>query len=177
MSILKLLGLVGKDAPEDSNSDTDTVRKIVGELEALGKAEARYVASFAYVLSRVAYADQHVSEDEIFMMEHLLEELGGLTEAQAVLAVEIAKNQARLFGGTENFLVTRQFRELSSREQREQMLHCLFAVAAADDSISSAEEAQVRQIASELGFSDEEFVAVRSTYNDKRDVVKMMRRS
>ncbi len=177
MSILKLLGLAREEVPADTNNDTDTVRKIVGQLEALGQNEARYVATFAYVLSRVAYADQEISEDETFMMEHLVEELGGLTEAQAVLAVEIAKNQARLFAGTENFLVTRQFRELSSREQREQMLHCLFAVAAADDSISSAEETQVRQIASELGFSDREFVTVRSAYNDKREVVKMMRRT
>jgi hypothetical protein len=49
-------------------------------------------------------------------------------------------------------------------------------VAAADESISSAEEAQVRQTASELGFSDREYVSVRSAYNDKREVVKMLRR-
>jgi uncharacterized tellurite resistance protein B-like protein len=55
------------------------------------------------------------------------------------------------------------------------MLHCLFAVAAADDSISGDEEEQVRRIAKELGFSDREFVDVRSAYNDKREVVKMMR--
>ncbi len=49
------------------------------------------------------------------------------------------------------------------------------AVAAADDSISGIEEEQVRQISKELGFGDREYVHVRSAYNDKREVVKMMR--
>jgi uncharacterized tellurite resistance protein B-like protein len=174
MSIWKRLGFVQQDNP-DGNGETATVRKIVGELEALPGDEARYVAAFAYVLSRVAYADLDISDDETVMMEHLVQEYGGLSEAQAVLVVEIAKSQAEMFGGTENFLVTREFKGLATREQREQMLHCLFAVAAADDSISGVEEEQVRRIAKELGFTDREYVDVRSAYNDKREVVKMMR--
>lgn len=174
MSILKWLG-IGQRDESDPAGETDTVRKIVGELESLPNDEARYVAAFAYVLSRVAYADLEITDDETVMMEHLVQEYGGLNSAQAVLVVKIAKGQAELFGGTENYLVTREFKSLATREQREQMLHCLFAVAAADDSITGVEEEQVRRIAKELGFSDREFVNVRSAYNDKREVVKMMR--
>ena len=95
-----------------------------------------------------------------------------VTEAQAVLVVEIAKSQNRLFGGTENFLVTREFAEISTPDQRQELLDCLFAVSAADDSISIVEEEQVRQIATELGFSHAEYIAARSAYSDKRDVLK-----
>ena len=78
-------------------------------------------------------------------------QLGHLPEDQAILVVQIAKSQNQLFGGTENFLVTREFRDMASREQRLELLDCLFAVSAADDSISTVEENQIRQISSELG--------------------------
>jgi hypothetical protein len=50
-------------------------------------------------------------------------------------------------------------------------------VALADDSISGAEERQIRQIASELGLGDADYVSVRRAYNDKREVVKLMRQA
>jgi tellurite resistance protein len=89
-----------------------------------------------------------------------------------VLAVQIAKAQHRLAGGTESFLVTREFKEVATREQCRELLDCLFAVSAADDSISAPEEAQIRQIASELGFSLGEMVEIRSAWSHKRDVLK-----
>ena len=89
-----------------------------------------------------------------------------------MLVVEIAKHQNRLFGGTEDFLVTREFREVASDVQRRHLLDCLFAVAAADNEISAEEEAQIWQIASELGFEHEEYVAVRMAYSDKRTVLR-----
>ena len=48
--------------------------------------------------------------------------------------------------------MTREFREIATAEQRLELLDCLFAVAAADGSISSVEESQAGQIAKELGF-------------------------
>jgi uncharacterized tellurite resistance protein B-like protein len=98
--------------------------------------------------------------------------MGNLPEAQATLVVEIAKSQNRLFGGTENFLVTREFREIASDQERRDLLHCLFAVSAADDSISGEEDAQIWQIASELGFSHPEFIEIRLAYSNKRAVLR-----
>lgn len=177
MSLLKqLLGLGrSQEAAAGAGSETaatQTVRKIVRELAALPAERARHVAAFAYVLSRVAHADLEVSEEETRAMERIVREVGHLPEEQAVLVVEIAKTQNRLFGATENYLVTREFKEIAGPEERRKLLDCLFAVSAADDSISSAEEAQVRQIASELGFSLSEYVEARSAWNDKREVLK-----
>src|ERR1041384_4188156 len=99
MSILKLLGL-RRDESRSGSGDTETVRKIVRELDAMEPERARYLAAFAYILSRVASADLEVSEEETRAMERTLAESGGLTPEQAVLAVQIAKAQSRLFGGT-----------------------------------------------------------------------------
>ena len=89
-----------------------------------------------------------------------------------MLVVQIAKSQNRLFGGTESYLVTREFKEISTPEQRAELLDCLFAVSAADDSISATEENLVRQIASELGFTHQQYVLARSAYSDKREVLR-----
>ena len=102
----------------------------------------------------------------------MLQRTGHLPEAQAILVVQIAKSQHRLFGGTENFLVTREFREIASDAQRQELLDCLFAVSAADDAISGDEEAQIWQIASELGFAHAEYIKARLAYSDKRTVFR-----
>ena len=158
----------GAQAP----GDTETVRRIVGELERLDPSVARYLAAFAYVLSRVANADLQVSDVETVKMVEIVQRVGQLSEAQAILVVEIAKTQNRLFGGTEDFLVTREFREIATDVQRRQLLDCLFAIAAADNEISAEEEAQIWEIATELGVEHADYVAVRLRYSDKRTVFR-----
>ncbi len=177
MGILDALGLGKKDdrSTRTGAGGTETVRRIVRELEALEPDKARYIAAFAYILGRVAHADQHFSEAETTSMEAIVTRLGHLPEAQAVLVVQMAKSQNRLFGHTENFLVTREFAEIANDEQRSELLDCLFAVSAADDSISTEEESQIRQIASELGFSHREFVLARRHYSDQREVLRSFR--
>ncbi len=173
MSILKRLLGNANDANEVTlASEVEAVRRIARELEAMEPERARYVAAFAYLLSRVANADLSVSEEETLKMERIVQALGHMPPDQAALVVEIAKGQNRLFGGTENFLVTRELRDLATREQCLELLDCLFAVSAADESISGTEETQIRQIASELGFTHAELVQARSAYNDKREILK-----
>lgn len=160
------------DSGKQASSDTETVRRITRELDLLDPAEARYLAAFAFALARVANSDMEISEDEKLRMEEVVREVGGLTEAQAVLVVQIAKSQQLLKGGTENYLVTREFNRISDREQKERLLHCLFEVSAADDSISLVEESEVRKIATELKFDHREFSAIRSRFNSKRSILK-----
>ena len=166
-----ILDLFRGRAPE-TDGDTATVRKIVRALDAMDADRARFIAAFAYLLSRVANADLNISDEETRAMEDIACRFGDLPEEQAVLIVEIAKSQNRLFGGTEDFKVAQEFKRLSTREQREELLHCLFAVSAADDEISGDEESRIRQIADELGLSHREYVGVRSTYNNKRTVMQ-----
>ena len=172
MGILDWLNDLTTNAARDEHGDTDTVVRIVRELDKLEPDRARFLAAFAYVLGRVAGADLHFSDAETAHMVSTLQRIGHLPEAQATLVVEIAKSQHRLFGGTENFLVTREFRDIATDEQRRELLDCLFAVSAADDAISGEEEAQIWQIASELGFAHPEYVKARLRYSDKRTVLR-----
>jgi uncharacterized tellurite resistance protein B-like protein len=150
-----------------SAGETETVRRIAARLERLEPDRARQLAAFAYVLARVANADLRITETETDEMQRLVRERAGLSAEEAALAVEIAKSQARLLGGTENYVVTREFRELSTREERVKLLECLYAVAAADGTIDGAESAEIAKIADELGFLREEANALRAPWRDK----------
>ena len=172
MSLLRFLGL-GYDAPADgAGAETETVRRVVAALDRMEPEAARHVARFAYVLGRVAGADQGVSPEETRIMEGTVMELGGLTEEQAILVVQIAKSQQALFGGTEDYLVTREFASTATREQKLALLHCSMGVAAVDADVSGPEDAVVREIAGELGLSHDEFIAVRSEFRDALAVLK-----
>jgi len=176
MSILDMLGLKPRPGHPGSE-DAEAVRRIVSELDALPPDRARWIAAFAYILSRIAQADLEVSDVESEEMIRQVTGAGDLPEAQAVLVVEIAKRQSALFGGTENFLVTRQFRDEASRDERRRMLDCALAVAAADDSISGVEEHEARRIASELGLEHTDFIEALKAYSEKREVLKGLARS
>ena len=135
-------------------------------LDRLDPDRARYLAAFAYILSRVARADLRISPEETGAMERTVMEHGGLPEDQAIVVVQIAKHQNLLFGGTENFLVTREFNRIATREQKLALLDCLFRVAAAEDLVSMTEDNEIRKISRELDLSHQDFISVRSRHRD-----------
>lgn len=183
MVLRRFLGLGGSAAPGSNaragragdDAETATVRRIVAQLDALEPEDRRYLAGFAYVLSRAAHADLDIAEDETSLMERLLMEIGGLPQPQAVLAVEIAKNQTQLYGGTEDYLVTREFAARATDEQRIALMESCFAIVAADHSISAEEYAELTQISSELGLTQDQLNRIRREYRDNLDAIKRMR--
>ncbi|HWQ56017.1 MAG TPA: TerB family tellurite resistance protein [Bryobacteraceae bacterium] len=171
MSILTFLGL-GSEPQERSSAQTDAVREIVDALDRIDEDRACFIASFGYILSRVANADRNISPEETEAMERILVAQGQLSPEQAEVVVKMAKLRSELFGGTDNFLVTREFRRIATYEQKLALLDCLFAVSAASEDISMAENNQIRQIASELGLEHSEFIQVRLGWKDRLSVLK-----
>lgn len=170
MSLLRFLGL-GSSAAAASN-ETETVRRIAARLDALEAEEARRIAAFAFVLARVANVDLHVSDAELGTMERVIGEEAGLAPAAAALVAEIARSQARQLGGTENYTVTREFRQLSTRDERLRLMRCLFAVAASEGAISSIESAEIVAIGEEIGFVREEVIALRAEWREHIAVLR-----
>ena len=89
-----------------------------------------------------------------------------------MIVVQMAKSQNLLFGGTENYLVTRELNRIASREQKLALVDCLFAVSAADRSISTVEDNAIRQICAELRLEHRDFIDVRSRYREHLAVLK-----
>ena len=149
------------------------MRKISQELDHLEPERARYVASFAYILSRVAHADLEITVQEMAAMRRFVRDLGGLSDAEAAIVVDIAKNQTLQFGSTENYVVTREFTSLATPEEKIALIECLFAVAAADQEVSNEEEREIRRIAGELGLTHADFIGARTKF---REYIAVLRR-
>jgi uncharacterized tellurite resistance protein B-like protein len=172
MSLLRFLGLGQPASADPAQEETASVRRIVEALERMEPEAARRLARFAFVLGRVARADLTVSVEETRTMERIVIQRGGLSEAQAVIAVQIAKSQNALFGGTDDYLVTRELAASSTRDEKLALLDCCFAVSAADHDITGAEEAELRNVANELGLSQADLVAARTAYRDSLAVLR-----
>jgi uncharacterized tellurite resistance protein B-like protein len=155
-SIWTWLGLTTRESQEQS-----PLREVVNALDQLDPDRARHLARFAYLLGRVAHADQHASSEETAAMERLVLDEGGLTHDQAVLVVGLAKTSNMLFGGTADFEVARDFAEHASYEQKLALARCLFAVAATEDAISLVEEAEIHRILNQLKIQHPDLVALR----------------
>ena len=179
-SLWALLGLQEKKArgrkhdPAQLMPETDSVHKIVDALEHMTRGEARYLAAFAYLLSRVAHADRGMSDEERKVIQGILRDKGSLSDEHAALVAEIARNQTALFGSTENFLVGREFDKIATHDQKIALMHCLYAVSAADKSITSTEDHEIRKISREIKVSHEEYIAVRLAYREHLAVLKKM---
>jgi uncharacterized tellurite resistance protein B-like protein len=178
VSILESLGLgetSDRSPSAGATAGTETVRRIVQALDRLEPERARFLAAFAYILSRVARSDLTISDDEVRSMEGLIGERGGLDPEQAILVVQMAKTQNALFGGTEDYLVTREFNRIATREQKFALLRCLFAVSAADDSVSVAEDSEIRRISKELRLTHRDFIEARRAYRDNLAILRKHR--
>jgi len=173
MSILRFLGLSpDRETAGQQDQHVASIRKISQKLAEMEPERARYLAAFAYLLGRVAHADREITQEETEAMERIVMEQGHLPKEQAVMVVEIAKRQNQLFGHVENFLVTREFNELASRDMKLDLLNCLFAVSSSDESVSMLEDREIRQITSELLLDHSDFIEVRSKYRGFLDILK-----
>lgn len=178
MALRRMLGLSPEptiNVPDADARETATVRRIVGQLEALEPEPRRYLAGFAYVLSRAAHADLEIDDSETELMEQVVMRIGGLPEAQAVLVIEIAKHQTQLYGGTEDYLVTREFAARATEEQRLALMESCFAVVASDHRITAEEYAEMTQIASELGLNQAQLNVIRRDYREHVEAIQRMR--
>ena len=168
---------VAPDAPLPKGvvGDTDSVKVLAAQLDELPPARARYVAAFAYLLGRAANATGAMSDAERTEMNRLAG-AAGLGDAQGPLIVDMAASLAGEFGATEDFLVAREFKAISTMEERELLLRCCFLVMAADDEIDATESWLVNRLAEELDVERPDLNAIRDEFHEQLSSVKEGRR-
>lgn len=167
VSLLKWLGIESGDP-----DPTDSVAQIEKALTDLEPHRARFIACFAYILGRVARADHEITPSEAEAMTRIVAERGNLPPDQAALVVRLAQDEGLRHGGTEDFIVTRTFAEIADRAQKLALLDCLLAVSAADESIETIEDNEVRRIVSEIRLEHADFIAARAAYQRQLRVLR-----
>ena len=170
--------VVERPAPTvpDPAGDTATVRRIVAKLESMPPEQARLIASAAYTLARAANADLDISDEETAAIERELQSSEAIDEATAVLVTEMAKLQAKTVGGTEDYVVTREFKKLADDAQRIAIVRACFAVMAANGTISAEETGTINEIADELDIDADVLRSIRAEYHEKFSSVQQIRR-
>ncbi len=142
----------------------------LGEIErALSELEpriARYLACFAYILHRIARADHVITDDEAHLIERLVSERGAIPSDHARLVARIARAEGLRHGGTEDFIVSREFASLATRDEKLALVDCLFAVSASDQSIRTVEDNEIRRVVSEIKLEHADFIAARFAHAD-----------
>jgi uncharacterized tellurite resistance protein B-like protein len=160
----------------DPAGDTATVRRIVAKLEAMPPEQARLIASAAYTLARAANADLDISDEETAAIERALQTNQAIDEATAVLVTEMAKLQAKTVGGTEDYVVTREFKALADDAQRVAVVRACYAVMAANGTISAEETGTINEIADELDIDEAILRSIRAEYHEQFSSVQQVRR-
>ena len=171
-----LTRLLGLSESAGRVRDPDTVARIVEQLDTLGD-RARFVASYAYVLARVAHADSDISEDEIGVMRDRVCEFGGLPESQAEIAVEIATSRALELGSSENYIVTRVFsRSVEPRRAPRHPGMSLLGRRSGPGCVDAGEPGDQPDRVRAGALTHTEVAAVRSRYREHLSVLKTLPR-
>jgi len=159
---------------ESLPGETASVHMIGAALAGLPPARARYVAAFAYLLGRAANANLEVTDAERAEMTHIGVE-AGLDAETATLVVNLAATLSGDFGATEDFLVAREFKAISTMEERHRLLRACFLVMAADDEIDASEAHLVNRVAEELDVERADLNRIRSEFHEQLSGVRAAR--
>ena len=161
--------------PAPLPGETSSVKIIAAKLAAYPPEQARYLAAYAYLLNRAATADLATSDLEAAEMARLIAEAGGLAHADAELVMEVAHTLQSEYGATEDFLVTREFKAISTMEERHRLLRACFLVMAADDEIDATEAWLVNRVAEELDVERADLNTIRAEFYERLSSVKAAR--
>jgi uncharacterized tellurite resistance protein B-like protein len=174
MSLLKALRMSVTDRA--SGDRNPLVEAVLRRLNRLPPSRAEFVAAFAGLLVRVAYADLEISAAEQAALDRLLAERTQLSPTEAEAVTHIVMQQASALGGIQYALLTRTFNRLATQTEKEQLIDCLYAIATAGSSVSAVEDDEVRAVARALLLSHTQFIAIRHRYKDQLEVIQDIRK-
>jgi uncharacterized tellurite resistance protein B-like protein len=163
---VKFLDVLRRLTGSPASTGSDAIGEVAAGLPGLAPEQARFIAGFALLLSRIAAADHEVGDDEAATLERLVREKTGLPADQAALVVTGARTHQRQHGGTEDFLVSRELAQRLPYDEKLVILECLFAVAAADERIRTTESNELGRIANELRIEHRDFSRLRTEYRE-----------
>jgi uncharacterized tellurite resistance protein B-like protein len=119
-------------------------------------SEIRKLCLAAGLMARVAGVDHVVSSEETRVMSGVLQRHWTLTEEQAQLVAEISHH--RIFRGLDSVRLVKRFKDLTTRTERKDFLHCLFEVANAADQTSFEEIEEIRSLVKGMDLSHQDFL-------------------
>lgn len=117
------------------------------------------------LLSRVAFVDGILEEDELNAIKVILMKLWHVSEEQADIITRISCH--RTVKGLDYYRLTRGFVECTTYAQRKVFITCLFQIANASEKTSHYETEEIKHIADSLKLSHNDFIQAKCTISDE----------
>jgi uncharacterized tellurite resistance protein B-like protein len=131
--------------------------------------QLNYLTLFGGLLARVAYADGDISPTELAHMKSRLGQLAQFGPDELELMAAVIEDET--LKGLDYFRLSSEFFKVSNREQRLQLLDCLFGLAATDQQLLNQEVEEIRSIAYALGLTHKDFIGAKLKHLHKHDPV------
>jgi uncharacterized tellurite resistance protein B-like protein len=170
---LTTLGFHGDGAPADA--DAAFMRRLQTQLVRLGPERMEYLAGFAGELARVADVDDGMSAAEAALIKTQLTE-HGLTDVEAAVVLDLLRHEIEVLHSLPHHVLNRAVNKHASAAEKEALVDCLYAVAAADHSVSDLEEREIRRVADALLIPHSVLMRIRGRYRDRIEVLLAMKR-
>ncbi|MDX2167141.1 MAG: TerB family tellurite resistance protein [Deltaproteobacteria bacterium] len=151
-------------------------RSLLGRLQQAlargGAARLEYLAAFAGQLARVAGVEGGISADEAAAIAAQLRSVGHLTEHDATLIADMLRQERDGLAAIQAQELTRAVNAGATPEEKQALLDCLYAVAAADHLVSDAEEQEIRRVAEAILIPHRVLMEIRARYRDRLEVLQ-----
>ncbi|MCP4200112.1 MAG: TerB family tellurite resistance protein [Proteobacteria bacterium] len=171
MNLWKIFGIEKKERSEDPE-----LGELFGGMEAIlqdfAENDIKYVTGFAGLLGKVAYADMEMSDDEVAKMQSILSSTLRLRDSQVGLIVKMLQNHSVQLCSLEDYRYVRMINKVCDKEQKMELIEAMFAVASADESVSSEEDSAIYVVSKGIGLSHKDFVTVRAQFKNYLEVLK-----
>jgi len=120
----------------------------------------------------VAYSDLKFEASERDKIREILQRRTTLDADRVDRIMTLVDQDADRYFGSENVYYTRLVNAVAEEPLKLEILDTLFAVAAANGSICTREEAELRIIATGLFLSHDDYIRIRLRYREFLDVLK-----
>ncbi|MFN8642582.1 MAG: TerB family tellurite resistance protein [Candidatus Binatia bacterium] len=177
MPLLRLFAALGLRLDDESPpAARPLLPRLRDELSRRGGARLEYLAAFAGQLARVAEVEGGISAEEAAAMAARLRAAGNLSEADATLIAEMLRHERDGLAGLPAQELTRAINDGATPEEKQALLDCLYAVAAADRLVSDAEEREIRRVAEAILVPHRVLMEIRARYRDRLEALQNLPR-
>lgn len=167
-AIWKLFGLTQEKARDLGSLFAELDELLVGQSE----RNVKFIAGLAGLLGRIAISDNHFSDEEHQEVERILREKFQLDEKLYASLLSIVSRHLNDLKGIEDFRYLQLINETCSKQEKLDVLYCLFAVASVDNSIVFEEDKEISLVAKGLNVTQRDYAEVRISFCEALEVLK-----
>jgi uncharacterized tellurite resistance protein B-like protein len=172
MPLHRLLTSLGLRAGPSAAPADSFLGRLHAQLARLGSERLEYLAGFAGQLARVAHVEGGISSVEATAMTALLAAHGRLAADDAALVVDLLRHEFEVLRSAEPHVLNRAINAHAGPAEKEVVIDCLYAVAAADHLVSDVEEREIRRVAEALLVAHSTLMAIRARYRDRLEALR-----